>query len=454
MGFRRDLNYVNYTDQQERDREFEARLIAAIKGLGEEFSNLNIIPTVMWGMITGSIASQTDLITYLNGNYVPLAGTAVGFPITGNLELFTGTNRKIYQVNGSDEVSVRFISSNTLSLDATNASNGSTIAIDPNDITVSSSLAAFQGVTYDADYSANYNNRSLVDKEYVDTAIAGSAGVPAGLNKEVQYNDSGVFGGDPAMTFDQPSGVFSAGVLNGQGLTPSELVATNGSKNLVSLAVATYPSLAELAHVKGVTSAVQTQFTGKKSIATGNAYKFETTDSSGNLQETTVTASRAVATDANGLPTASATTATELGYVNGVTSAIQTQLNAKATNVGLAVGVDWSASDSLVGFSSTTSHIFRYSYDPNTKVCTCVISFSGTSDSTSLTATLPFTSAAFNQAKLEGGITNNGSTSTTIGRLDISASSNTITFTRDRLATAWTASSTKSWFGTFQYITA
>jgi hypothetical protein len=33
--------------------------------------------------------------------------------------------------------------------------------------------------------------------------------------------------------------------------------------------------------------------------------------------------------DANGIPTHSATTSTELGYVNGVTSAIQTQLNAK-----------------------------------------------------------------------------------------------------------------------------
>ena len=64
-----------------------------------------------------------------------------------------------------------------------------------------------------------------------------------------------------------------------------------------------------------------------KLIATGNNYKFETTGSGGSLQETTVTASSAVATDSNGLPTASTTTATELSYVHGVTSAIQTQLN-------------------------------------------------------------------------------------------------------------------------------
>lgn len=45
---------------------------------------------------------------------------------------------------------------------------------------------------------------------------------------------------------------------------------------------------------------------------------------------TAITASRALASDTNGLPVASAVTATELGYVSGVTSALQTQLNLKA----------------------------------------------------------------------------------------------------------------------------
>lgn len=49
---------------------------------------------------------------------------------------------------------------------------------------------------------------------------------------------------------------------------------------------------------------------------------------------TLITASRALASDANGLPVASATTATELGYVSGVTSAIQTQLGNKLNLAG------------------------------------------------------------------------------------------------------------------------
>ena len=49
------------------------------------------------------------------------------------------------------------------------------------------------------------------------------------------------------------------GLVNIAGLTASEIVIADANKNLVSAAVATYPSLTELAYVKGLTSAVQTQ---------------------------------------------------------------------------------------------------------------------------------------------------------------------------------------------------
>ena len=46
----------------------------------------------------------------------------------------------------------------------------------------------------------------------------------------------------------------------------------------------------------------------------------------------TLTASRAMVTDGSGNDSASSVTATELGYLSGVTSALQTQINTKATN--------------------------------------------------------------------------------------------------------------------------
>lgn len=47
------------------------------------------------------------------------------------------------------------------------------------------------------------------------------------------------------------------------------------------------------------------------------------------VEAAAITASRALISDANGIPTHSVTTSTELSYVNGVTSAIQTQMNTK-----------------------------------------------------------------------------------------------------------------------------
>lgn len=47
---------------------------------------------------------------------------------------------------------------------------------------------------------------------------------------------------------------------------------------------------------------------------------------------TTITANRAAVSNGSGALEASATTATEIGYLSGVTSAVQTQLNAKAAS--------------------------------------------------------------------------------------------------------------------------
>jgi len=49
------------------------------------------------------------------------------------------------------------------------------------------------------------------------------------------------------------------------------------------------------------------------------------------VEAAAITANRALASDANGIPVATAVTDTELGYLDGVTSAVQTQLNALST---------------------------------------------------------------------------------------------------------------------------
>ena len=80
-------------------------------------------------------------------------------------------------------------------------------------------------------------------------------------------------------------------------------------------------STTELNYVDGVTSAIQTQLDAKQATITGSATTIDTES---------LTASRAVISNGSQKIAVSATTDTELGYVSGVTSAIQTQLNTKA----------------------------------------------------------------------------------------------------------------------------
>lgn len=68
-----------------------------------------------------------------------------------------------------------------------------------------------------------------------------------------------------------------------------------------------------------------------------------------------LTASRAVVSDGSGLLSAATVTATELGYLSNVTSAIQTQLNAKLASASVGATVQaWDADlDALAALSST-----------------------------------------------------------------------------------------------------
>lgn len=118
---------------------------------------------------------------------------------------------------------------------------------------------------------------------------------------------------------------------------------------------------AELNYLSGVTSAIQTQLNGKQATITGAV---------SGLTATNLTASRALVSDASGKVTVSAVTATELGYLSGVTSAVQTQLNTKAplaapTFTGIAVA-DFLRLPTTSSVSLTsTGHALQIGYDTN-----------------------------------------------------------------------------------------
>lgn len=68
-------------------------------------------------------------------------------------------------------------------------------------------------------------------------------------------------------------------------------------------------------------------------------------DTSKALEPLTITANKALASDSNGLPVGSSTTDVELGYVSGVTSAIQTQINSKEPTITGTTSADYYRGD-------------------------------------------------------------------------------------------------------------
>ena len=119
----------------------------------------------------------------------------------------------------------------------------------------------------------------------------------------------------------------------------------------------------EFGYLDGVTSAIQTQIDSKQATITGGASTIVSSD---------LTADRALVSNGSGKVAVSSVTATELGYVSGVTSAIQTQIGTKLTasnnlsdvsststartNLGLAIGTNVQAYDAeLAAIAGLTS---------------------------------------------------------------------------------------------------
>ena len=135
----------------------------------------------------------------------------------------------------------------------------------------------------------------------------------------------------------------SASTIDTESLTASRAVISNGSQKI---AVSDVTST-ELGYLDGVTSAVQTQIDSKQATITGAATTIDTED---------LTASRALTSNGSGKVEVSAVTSTELGYLDGVSSSIQDQIDAKgASNANLTAIGDLAKTDGnlIVGNGST-----------------------------------------------------------------------------------------------------
>jgi len=139
-------------------------------------------------------------------------------------------------------------------------------------------------------------------------------GLTVSSGNQLQFNGVNI-GATAALT--------NGHILVGNGLNQPADVAMSGDITINNTGVTTLGALKVTDSQISATAAI-----ALTKLASSTPYSWYTSNSAGVLAPIGVTASKAVITDANGLPSTSTVTSTELSYVHGVTSAIQTQLNA------------------------------------------------------------------------------------------------------------------------------
>ena len=178
-------------------------------------------------------------------------------------------------------------------------------------------------VTWDSGSLAN----ETIDNVYIGALSKTNDSIPTGVpatkiadgsisNTEFQYLNGVSSNIQTQLDAKQATITGSASTIDTESLTADRAVISNSSQKI---AVSDVTST-ELGYLDGVTSAIQTQLDAKQATITGGASTIATSN---------LTASRALQSNGSGKVEVSDVTTTELGYLDGVTSAIQTQLDAK-----------------------------------------------------------------------------------------------------------------------------
>ena len=235
----------------------------------------NLVSVANTGTGDNVLATSPTLITPALGTPTALvgtniSGTASGLSIGGNAGTVTGG---VYTTDTSTVTNTMLAGSianaklvnSSITINGTSTSLGGSISVGTvTSVTGTSPISSSGGATPDISISAagvsTSGYLSATDWNTFNNKGSGTVtAVSVATANGVSGSSSG--GATPALTI--ALGAITPSAVQVSGLTASQILSTDASKNLTSLAVATYPSLTELTYVKGVTSAIQTQINAK-----------------------------------------------------------------------------------------------------------------------------------------------------------------------------------------------